>query len=109
MSRQAANATVYSAIADPTRRAILDLLARGGEQPVTQLSCRFAVTLSAISQHMRVLREADLVRVRPVGRERWYRLNADPLREVADWTAGYQQFWQDRLTALGEHLDSETP
>ena len=109
MSRQAANATVYTAIADPTRRAILDLLARRGEQPVSHLSRQFDVTLSAISQHMRVLREADLVRVRPVGRERWYRLNADPLREVADWTAGYQQFWQDRRAALGEHLDNEIP
>ncbi len=107
MSRPAANATVYHAIADPTRRAILDLLARDGEQPVTHLSRQFAVTLSAISQHMRVLREADLVRMRPVGRERWYRLNADPLREVAHWAGNYKRFWHDRLAALGEHLDNE--
>jgi DNA-binding transcriptional ArsR family regulator len=106
MSRQAAAKDVYYAIADPTRRAILDHLGRG-EQPVMELAGRFDISLSAVSQHMRVLREVGLVQVRRVGRERHYRLNAHPLREVADWTAGYERFWSDKLTALAEHLEKE--
>ena len=108
MSRQAASSTIYHAIADPTRRAILDLLAAAGEQPVGTIFARFPeVTLSAISQHMRVLREAGLVVVRPSGRERYYRLEAHPLREVADWAATYERFWTDRLTALEEYLEKD--
>lgn len=98
---------VFQAIADPTRREILRLLALGGEQPVAQIAQRFAVTLPAVSQHLRVLRAARLVQVRQSGRERLYRLNADPLREVAVWTRTYEAFWDDKLAALGRHLDDE--
>jgi DNA-binding transcriptional ArsR family regulator len=106
MSRHAATADVFQAIADPTRRAILGLLAQG-EQPVTALAQQFDITLPAISRHMRVLREVGLVRVRPAGRERLYRLNAHPLKDVAEWTRHYERFWSDRLDALGEYLDTQ--
>lgn len=106
MSRSAAHADLFQAIADPTRRAILALLSQG-EQPVTQLAQEFHVTMSAISQHLSVLREVGLVEVEAVGRERRYRLNADPLQEVADWVNQYERFWRDKLEALGRCLEEE--
>jgi DNA-binding transcriptional ArsR family regulator len=108
MSRRRAGADVFGAIADPTRRRLLDRLGRGGEQSVTDLARRFDVTVSAVSQHLRLLREAGLVAVRPAGRERLYRLTARPLRRIAEWLAFYEQFWADKLDALGRHLE-ESP
>jgi DNA-binding transcriptional ArsR family regulator len=82
---------VFQAIADPTRRELLDLLA-AGEQPVGRLAAPFSMTLSAVSQHLRVLREAGLVIDRPVGRERLYPLNPAPLQEVAGWVRRHLDF-----------------
>lgn len=107
MSRHPASNDVFTAIADPTRRAILMRLG-AGEQPVTALAEQFEVTLSAISQHIRVLREVGLVDVRKEGRERIYRLNAAPLQAVAAWVDFYEPFWNDRLDALGDYLDRTT-
>jgi len=107
MSRHAAASDIFQAIADPTRRQILALLAAQGEPTATEIAAPFGVTLSAISQHLRVLREANLVTVRQAGRERRYRLNAHPLREVADWANAYEQFWNERLAALGALLENE--
>ena len=104
MSRLRASADVYQAVADPTRRAILDLLLQG-EKPVGCIASRFSVSLSAVSQHMKVLREAGLVEVRHAGRERLYRLNAGPLQEVHSWTSHYQAFWREKLDALARYLE----
>ncbi len=94
---------IFQAIADPTRRALLDLL-RAGERPVKSLVEHFPVSQPAISQHLRVLREARLVSERRVGRQRLYRLQGQALAQVADWLAHYEEFWQDKLAALGRHL-----
>jgi DNA-binding transcriptional ArsR family regulator len=83
---------VYRAIAEPTRRAILDLLARG-EQSVGWLAARFPISQPALSQHLRVLREAGLVRVRRQGRNRMYSIDAGPLRDVYRWTGRYRRSW----------------
>jgi len=99
---------VFSAVADPTRRAILGQLAEGQERTARTLATSFEMTFSAVSQHLRVLREVGLVRVRADGRERYYRLSPEPLREIYDWTRRYEAFWQDRLSRLGTHLD-KTP
>lgn len=99
---------VYRAISDPTRRQILDLLATS-ERPVGELAAPFAMSQPAISQHLRVLREAGLVAERRVGRQRRYRLNPEPLKEVATWVAQYERFWRDRFTALERYLDEEEP
>lgn len=107
MSRQAANADVFAAIADPTRRSLLDRL-RQGEQPVKQLAAPFEMSLPAISQHLNVLCEVGLVTQRRIGRQRFYRLNPKPLKQVADWVAYYEHFWQDKLAALGEYLEEES-
>ena len=94
---------VYRAISDPTRRALLDLLA-GREHPVSALAERFTMTQPAISQHLRVLRDAGLVRERREGRSRLYRLQPEPLREAFEWLAQYERFWRHKLAELGEHL-----
>ncbi|MCP6758304.1 MAG: metalloregulator ArsR/SmtB family transcription factor [Fischerella sp. CENA71] len=104
MSRPAASADVFVAIADPTRRALLDLL-RTGEQPVKQLAEPFAMSLPAISQHLQVLCEAGLVQMRKAGRQRLYRLNPEPLKQISEWIADYEQFWQEKLDALGNYLE----
>jgi len=92
---------VFQAIADPTRRQLLRLLVER-EQPVGALASSFQMTLPAVSQHLRVLREAGLVAVRPAGRERYYRVTPEPLQEVAAWAA---PFWRDKLAALGDYLE----
>lgn len=95
---------VFHAIADPTRRDLLALVARK-ELPVKELAQRFAMTRPAISQHLRVLLQAGLVTERRAGRERLYRLQAEPLREVSEWVHQYEQFWHDHLDLLGSHLE----
>ncbi len=77
---------LFHALADPTRRRLLELL-RDAERPVTDLHEPFRMTQSAVSQHLRVLRDAGLVRVRRAGRERLYRAEASALRPVASWAA----------------------
>jgi DNA-binding transcriptional ArsR family regulator len=104
MSRTAGNADVFAAIADPTRRAILDLLSQG-EQPVKQIAQPFSMSLPAISQHLSVLCEVELVTQRKEGRQRFYRLNPEPLKQVSDWVNHYEQFWQDKLDVLGNYLE----
>ncbi len=95
---------VFRAVADPTRRAILDLL-MAGERAVNDLLKPFRMTQPAISQHLRVLREAGLVTERRDGRRRIYKLEAAPLRSVHEWAAHYERFWTDKLTTLGDYLD----
>jgi DNA-binding transcriptional ArsR family regulator len=99
-------ADVFHAISDPTRRGLLAMLAEG-ERPVKSLADGFAMTRPAVSQHLRVLREAGLVGERRVGRERRYRLQAAPLREVGEWVAQFERFWVERLDALGRYLDRQ--
>jgi len=106
MGRAQSNTDVFYAIADPTRRAIVDALG-SGEQAASMLAGRFDCTFSAISQHMRILRDVGLVSVRSAGRERIYRLEAQSLAPVSDWVGRYDSFWQDKLAALGELLEDE--
>jgi DNA-binding transcriptional ArsR family regulator len=103
MSAQASATDVFSAISAPARRAILARLA-GGEMPVQQLAETFSMSLPGVSQHLAVLREAGLVSVRKDGRQRIYKLNAEPLKDVAIWVQEYEKFWTGKLAALGEYL-----
>lgn len=95
---------VFRAISDPSRRAILDHL-REGEMTVGDLVARFSMTQSAISQHLRILRDSRLVQVQKDGRLRRYRLDCRPLIEIYDWVAHYEGFWQQKLDALDEFLE----
>lgn len=99
-------ADVYRAIADPTRRAILDRL-RGGPAPVNALASEFSQSRPAISKHLRVLREAHLVSETRSGRERFYELHPRPLQQVAGWIEGYRSFWHVSLANLKRHLEKD--
>jgi DNA-binding transcriptional ArsR family regulator len=93
----------FLAIADPTRRAILDRLMQGPAR-VTDIAAPFAMSLAGVSKHLKVLERAGLVRRARHGREHTLELQAAPLREVARWTARYQQFWTERLDRLEAHF-----
>ena len=99
-------ADVFDAIASPVRREILGLL-RDGARPVHDLAASFAMTRPAISQHLRVLRDAGLVSEARVGRERHYQLDARPLREVAVWAAHYEDFWRRHARRLEDLLAAD--
>ena len=105
-TRAASGADVFHALADPTRRRLLELL-RGGERPVHELAGTFRVTRPAISQHLRVLLRAGLVGETRAGRLRLYRLRGSALREVYDWVRQYEAFWDTRLARLGTVLERE--
>ncbi|MDQ6702086.1 MAG: metalloregulator ArsR/SmtB family transcription factor [Pseudomonadota bacterium] len=106
MSRAQAKADVFRAIADPTRRAILDRLC-DGPAPVNVLAQKFAQSRPAISKHLRVLRETHVVTEQRVGRERIYRLQPARLQDVAGWIEGYRAFWQRNLDSLKRHLEED--
>ncbi|HEY1941296.1 MAG TPA: metalloregulator ArsR/SmtB family transcription factor [Roseiarcus sp.] len=106
MHRARADSDVYRAIADPTRRAILDRL-RAGPTAVNALSHEFAQSRPAISKHLRVLRQARLVTEQRSGRERLYQLQPAPLQQVVGWIEGYRAFWQISLTNLKRHLEGQ--
>ena len=106
MSRALAHADVFRAIADPTRRGILDRL-RGGPAAVNALATDFRHSRPAISKHLRVLRDARLVTETKVGRERLYQLQPVPLQQVAGWIEGYRAFWLTSLTQLKQFLEQQ--
>lgn len=85
---------------------MLEMLARG-ETPVTEVADQFEMTLSAVSQHLSVLKDAGLVSQRKEGRQRLYRLNPEPLHLVSDWLQFYEPFWNERLRRLGDYLDTD--
>ncbi len=97
---------VFQALSDPTRRAILELL-RDGSQPVGNIARDFPVSRPAISRHLRILREADLVSEIKVGRNRLYELNAAPLRTVDDWLSHYRYMWQHQLRNLKRFVEDK--
>jgi DNA-binding transcriptional ArsR family regulator len=98
--------TTFYALADPTRRAVLDLLRRGS-LPAGRIAQVFPVSRPAISKHLRLLRRAHLVQERREGRHRLYRLNPDPLRAVDSWLNQYRSFWQASLTSLKAFVETE--
>lgn len=104
MSRVAASSDAFHAIAEGNRRVLLDLL-RGGEQPVGGLVAATGLSYSLVSQHLQVLLDAGVVLRRPDGRRRIYRLDAAPLQLVHDWTAEYEDFWEERLARLRRRLE----
>ena len=104
MPRSAAHSDVFQAVSDPTRRAILDRL-RHGSAPVTELSAGFRVSRPAISRHLRVLRNAKLVREKREGRQRIYQLEPERIQEVANWAEEYRTFWLGNITRLKQHLE----
>jgi DNA-binding transcriptional ArsR family regulator len=98
--------STFEVLAEPARREILDLL-RERERPVGELVERLSLSQPGVSKHLRILRDAGLVSVRPEGQRRWYGVRAEPLAELDRWLAPYRQLWGGRLDALERHLDRE--
>ena len=96
----------FEVLAEPNRRRILDLL-RNRERPAGELVKALAISQPGVSKHLRILREAGLVKVRGDGQRRLYSLDPAPLAAIDQWLAPYRQFWSDRLDALERHLDEE--
>src|SRR6266581_5679138 len=96
----------FSALADPTRRAVLDLL-RAGTRPAGDIARAFPISRPAISKHLRILRRAHLVEERREGRHRMYHLNPEPLKAVDSWLNQYRQFWTASLNNLKAFVEAE--
>jgi DNA-binding transcriptional ArsR family regulator len=96
----------FSALADPTRRAVLDLLLKG-RQPAGQIAQAFPISRPAISKHLRLLRRARLVNEHREGRNRFYHLNPEPLRAVDSWLEQYRSFWSTSLANLKAFVETE--
>jgi DNA-binding transcriptional ArsR family regulator len=99
---------IFQAIADPTRRELLSLLA-DQEMPVTMITEHFPITRTAVSKHLHVLEEAGLVSERKVGRETRYKLQPEALLELKQWLSYYERYWDRKLAALKSFVEaSET-
>ena len=110
MARAPTTSDAFNAIAEPQRREILELL-KHGERPVLELAEQLGITQPSASKHLRVLREVRLVRVREVGKQRLYGLDARGLRPIHDWVGGFAEYWSesfDRLDAYVQELNETT-
>lgn len=94
----------FTALADPTRRTILEMLARRGEMPASEIAAQFDMSAPAVSQHLKVLREAGLVSVEKQAQRRIYRLNAAAVLEIENWARRMTEVWEQRLDALEKFL-----
>ncbi|MEH7247277.1 metalloregulator ArsR/SmtB family transcription factor [Neobacillus niacini] len=99
MSTPAQKHDVFQAIADPTRREVLRLLAEK-ELPISEIAIHFPMTRTAIAKHLHVLSSAELVSGRKQGREKIYRLQPEPLTELKQWLSFYEKFWENKLSIL---------
>jgi DNA-binding transcriptional ArsR family regulator len=97
--------TAIEVLAEPSRRRILDLL-RDGERPVGELVVEMRMTQPAVSKHLRVLKDAGLVAVRPDAQRRMYRIRPEPLAELDAWLSPYRSMWTESLDRLEEHLET---
>jgi DNA-binding transcriptional ArsR family regulator len=99
MARAATTTDAFNAVAEPRRRQILDVLA-AGERPVNDLVMLLDLAQPQVSKHLRVLKEVGLVEVRDEGRQRMYRVNGIPLKEIHDWVSHYERLWSDRFDEI---------
>jgi DNA-binding transcriptional ArsR family regulator len=97
---------IFSAIADPTRRQILNLLAKQ-EMPVNDLSANFPISRPAISKHLRILRQAGLVEEQKRGKYNYYLLRAERLQEIRAWVTYFDAFWENKLNILKEYVEKQ--
>jgi DNA-binding transcriptional ArsR family regulator len=102
MARAATTSDVFNAIAEPRRRAIVDLLAVGPERDVTELVLKLGLAQSAVSKHLGVLRKVGLVAVHKAGQHRLYRLKPEELKPVHDWIKNFERFWTGHLDSIKE-------
>lgn len=98
---------IFAAVADPTRRALLERLRAGGALSVSALGDGLPMTRQAVSKHLGILRASGLVRVRRAGREQLHELDPRPLQAVDDWLRPYAAAWDERIAALRRHLGED--
>jgi DNA-binding transcriptional ArsR family regulator len=98
---------IFSVLADPTRRQVFELIAKKGPLSASDIADNFQVSAPAISQHLKVLREANLVQVEKRAQQRIYRINPAALTELSDWTAQMTAVWNQRFDALEQVLEAE--
>lgn len=106
MAANQAKHDVFQAVADPTRRKILKLLAKQ-EMPIAYITESFPITRTAINKHLFVLSEAGLVSSKKVGRETRYRLTPEPLQELNEWLSYFELYWDNKLSALKNFVESD--
>ncbi|GGF66600.1 transcriptional regulator [Paenibacillus albidus] len=106
MGEPAFKPDVFQAVADPTRRRLLTLLA-DKEMPIAAISDCFPISRSAVNKHLHVLLDAGLLHSRRTGRETRYRLRPEPLAQLKDWLAFFDQYWDDKLALLKQYVESE--
>ncbi|WP_144512541.1 helix-turn-helix transcriptional regulator [Bacillus sp. FJAT-22090] len=106
MSSSAHKHDVFQAIADPTRREVLKLLA-DKELPISEITSHFSMSRTAIAKHLHILSEAELVLGQKVGREKRYRLQPESLKELKEWLSYYEQFWNNKLSILKHMVENE--
>ncbi len=99
---------IFKAIADPTRREIFHLLIMGSALSITALSSHFEISRQGITKHVKLLEEAEMLSIEKNGRERICYAEAKALKEIKEWLSFYDKFWDDKLDALGKHLDQNS-
>jgi DNA-binding transcriptional ArsR family regulator len=97
--------SVFSAVADPTRRGMLARMRAEGPLSIKQLATSLPISRQAVTKHLGVLQAVGLVRVQKAGRERLHSLDSSPLKEVEDWLKPYAKQWDERLSRLQRHLE----
>ena len=98
---------VFRALADPTRRAILSMLANG-DQPIGDIAAKFDMTRPAVAKHLAILKDGDLITVEAIGRERINKLNPAALKTAQDWLQHFDHFWDERLEKLKHAVEENT-
>lgn len=106
MSNSAETYDVFQAIADPTRREVLRILAEK-ELPISKITSHFTMSRTAVAKHLHILSEAKLVSGRKVGREKLYHLQPEPLEELKQWLSYYEQFWNNKLSMLKHVVEND--
>ncbi|GGD78255.1 ArsR/SmtB family transcription factor [Paenibacillus nasutitermitis] len=101
-------ADIFSALADPTRRKILEMLADNDGYPASDIHNQFQSSPQAISQHLKILREANLVQVEKKAQQRIYRISTEGMAELEAWVHNMRRRWSSRLDALDAVLKDET-
>lgn len=101
-------ATIFEALAEPSRMRIVELL-RAGPQSVGEIAETLAIRQPQVSKHLRVLGDSGIVTGEALARKRIYHLEAQPFEEIGRWVESFEQLWQSRLDSLGSYLNSITP
>lgn len=99
---------VFQAIADPTRRHVLELLA-ASDKPITVIADNFPISRTAVVKHLKVLEEVKLISAQKSGREKIYTLHAERLKEIEDWLQYFELFWDNKLAQLQRIVDQDSP